>query len=256
MGVDVVRLVGAREEPHARADDADDGQQADDRERGPLLALPADGHGRHPAARQRPLRHPVEETVGPSPHPAVGRGLGMAGRTLDGCHAAHDGIRQRNRRALRRSGKRVARPDRLEWLSPVGGGYFGGLDYDEAVPTRAAQAARTELPMNLIDRALWMELAYGVLDRPEPDASGHVRRDQDETVAHRDLAVPDLGPVDILVREAALRVGIGESQQPGLPDEVSLGRTKGRDVELVGSDDRQGQPDRRRLTRDDGRTLG
>jgi hypothetical protein len=60
---------------------------------------------------------------------------------------------------------------------------------------------------------------------------------------HEQVAVPDLRVGAVLGRQAARRVGLGQRQQPGLANEVRLGRPDGRDVQLVAPNHGQGDAD-------------
>ncbi len=83
----------------------------------------------------------------------------------------------------------------------------------------------------------------------------NVGRHEDEAVARDDLAVPDLGPVDVLGRQAAVWTRVGESQEPRLPEHVCLGRADGGHVQLVSTDDGHGETNRARLAGTDQGTV-
>ena len=244
LAVDVVGAAGPGQQPHAGADDGDHRQQADDRDGGTLLPLPSNGHGRHSTAGHGPLGHAVEEAVDAATQPAVGDDLGLPGRCLDGGHAAGHGVGQGDRRAFRGSGHRIARPDRLERRRLVSGRDLGGLDDHDAVAAGAAEAARPELAVDLLDGGLRMQLHDRVLDRAQADAPGDVRGHEDEAVARGYLAVPDLGAIHVVDGQAAVRARVREGQEPRLPDEVSLGRAERGHVELVAPDYGEGETDR------------
>jgi hypothetical protein len=66
---------------------------------------------------------------------------------------------------------------------------------------------------------------------------------QDERVADRDLAAPDIR-LQGAGRQSALAMRIGQRGQTRLADEVGLGRANGRDVHLAAADDGHADPDR------------
>jgi hypothetical protein len=244
------------EEPHRRAHDRDDREQAEHRERGPLAPFAADDHGRDPATPHGPLRHPVEQVVHATPQPAVGDDLGLMCPRLERGDAVAHVVGQRDRRALRDTREAVVGPNGLERRGPMRGGDLGRFHDDDAVPTRGAEAARSELPLDLVHGRLRVELSNRVLERPEPDPLGHVGRDQNQAVAHGDLAVPHLGTVYLVDRETAVRIGVGERQQAGLANEIRLRRAERGHVQLVAANDRQGDADRGRFTGVDDRSVG
>ena len=67
--------------------------------------------------------------------------------------------------------------------------------------------------------------------------------DEAQRVADRELAAPDLR-LEGLHGQAAVAVGVGQRGQPGLADEVGLGRPDGRDVQLATADDGHRDADR------------
>jgi hypothetical protein len=115
----------------------------------------------------------------------------------------------------------------------VGRADLRGLEREGAV---AALAIRGDEPrVEVLDGRLGVERDQRVLEGVGPDAGDDVRRDEAERVADVELAAPDLGH-ELRGGEAALAVGIREGRQAGLADEVGLGGSDGRDVQLAAPD--------------------
>ena len=103
-------------------------------------------------------------------------------------------------------------------------------------PSLPAPVGRDEPVMEVLHRRLRMEGDHRVLELVGAEPADEVRRGEDERIADRDLAPPDVR-LELGGRQAALAVRIGQRRQPGLADEVGLGRTDGHDVQLVAPDD-------------------
>ena len=167
-----------RKEPHARSNQGDHADHADDRNRGALPAFAAHDERRYPAAGHGPLRQTVEHVVDASSQPAIGSDLDVASGSLRNGHTAPDDVGERDRRAVRGPCQRIAGPHRLQRRGLVRGrrgGGLGCLHEEAAVAAGAAQPARSELPLDLLDGSLGMQLQHRVLDRTETDTARHVR---------------------------------------------------------------------------------
>src|SRR5439155_5876843 len=66
---------------------------------------------------------------------------------------------------------------------------------------------------------------------------------EQQRVAHRDLAAPDIR-LDRVRRKPALAMRVGQRREPGLADEIRLSGSNGSDVELVATYDGRGDADR------------
>ena len=123
----------------------------------------------------------------------------------------------------------------------------GGSTRPRSPRTRSSRRCRCRRPreavVEVLHRRLRVERDHRVLELVGRRAGHDVRRDEDERVADRDLAAPDVG-LEVARRQAALAVRVRQRRQPGLADQVGLGRADRRDVQLVAADDRDADPDR------------
>ena len=110
-------------------------------------------------------------------------------------------------------------------------------------PSLPRTVGRDEPVVEVLHRGLRMERDHRVLELVRPEPGDDVRRDQDERVADRELAAPDVG-LEVGGRQAALAMRVGQRREPGLADQVGLGRADRRDVQLVAADDRDADADR------------
>jgi hypothetical protein len=183
----------------------------------------------------------VLESGHESRHGAAGGGPSPDGGGLDGGHAARDVVGERNRRAIRGARQGLGGADRDECSRFVRRRHLGRLEGDHRV---ASRAVRGDEPMvEVLHRGLRMKRDHRVLQLIGPEPGHHVRRDEHERIAHRDLAAPDVR-LEAGRREAALAVRIGQRGQASLPDEVGLGRSDRRHVHLVATDNGDPDPDR------------
>ena len=144
------------------------------------------------------------------------------------------------------AGQRLVGPDRHQGPGLVGGADLARLEREGAVAAHAV--GRDEPGVEVLDRRLRVERDERVLEGVRPHLGDDVRRDEAQRVADVELAAPDLG-LELLDRQAAIAVRVGQGRQAGLADEVGLGRADRRDVQLAAADDGDGDPDRARLVR-------
>ena len=119
--------------------------------------------------------------------------------------------------------------------------HLGRLEGDGAVA--ADPVGGPEALVEMLHRRLRVERDHRVLELVGSELGDDVGRDQDERVADRDLAAPDLR-LQPVRGQAALAMGIGQRREPGLADEVGLGRPDRRHVHLVATDDGDADADR------------
>ena len=176
----------------------------------------------------------------PAAAPAGGR-LGQAGRLLDRGGAGGDAVGERDRRAVGRAGQRLGRLDR-DQLALLGRGRdLGRLEGDR--PVAAGAVGRDEAVVEMLHRRLRVERDHRVLELVRAEPGDQVRRGEDDRVADRHLAAPDVR-LDLGGGQPAVPVRVGQGRQTRLPDEVGLGRADRDDVQLVAPDDGHGHPDR------------
>jgi hypothetical protein len=88
-----------------------------------------------------------------------------------------------------------------------------------------------------------MERHHRVLELIGPKARDDVRRDQHERITDRHLAPPYLG-LEAVRRQAPLPMWIRQGREPGLADQIGLGRAHCGHVHLVATHDPDADADR------------
>ena len=246
-GAERLRPGTAASERPERAPEAD--HHHDEREDGdgrPALRLPLRGGRRHPAIRGPAVGQQVLPAVDEPREHAAGRVPRAAGRGLNGRDTACDIVGQGDRGPVGCAGQGLGRADRDQRPRSMGRGDLGGLEGDHRVA--AVAVGGEEAVVEVLHRRLRMERDHRVLELIRTEPAHHVRRDQDERVADRDLAAPDVG-LQIAGRQAPLAVRVGQGREAGLADEVRLRRPDRGHVQLVGPDDGDPDPDRPVLRR-------
>ncbi len=231
----------AAEGVDAEAQDADDDHEGQDRQGSPALRLPARGERGDAAIGRLPSRHQVLEPCDGALDCATGGDpCAPRGRT-DRDPGRLDVVRERDRRAVRGAGERLGRADRDEGPGAAGRRHLGRLEGDRPVAARAVGGH--EPVVEMLHRRLRVERQHRVLELVRPELGDDVGRHQDERIADRDLAAPDLR-LDRARRQAALAMRIRQGRQACLADQVGLGRPDRRDVHLAAADDRDADADR------------
>ena len=167
--------------------------------------------------------------------------LALPAAALHGHPGCLDVVGERDRRAVGRAGQRLGRPDRHERACPARRRDLGRLEGDRAVAARAV--GRHEPVVEVLHRRLRVERQHRVLELVGAELGDDVGRDEDERVADRDLAAPDVG-LQVTRRQAAFTVRVGQRREAGLADQVGLGRPDRRHVHLAAADHGHADPDR------------
>ena len=110
-------------------------------------------------------------------------------------------------------------------------------------PSLPEPSALDELLVEVLHRRLRVERQHRVLELVGAELGDDVGRDEDERVADRDLAAPDVR-LELARGQAALAVRVGQGRQARLADQVGLGRPDRRDVHLAAADDGHADADR------------
>jgi hypothetical protein len=101
--------------------------------------------------------------------------------------------------------------------------------------------------VQVLGRRLRVQRDHGVLQLLGPDRLGERAGDEDQRLAHGEVAAPYL-EAQVVRRGQALAVELlGKGEEPRLANEERMRRAQARHVQLVAADDAHGQPDRAAL---------
>ena len=221
------------ERPHGHRQAADDDKERDQGDRRAPLRLAPRGERGHPAVGRPSPRQQVVQTreraveCRPGDDPcAVGRGRHRGTGRLDV-------VGEWDRRAVGSTGERLGRSHRHERPAAGRRRHLGRLERDR--PITAGALGCLETLVEVLHGRLRMERDHRILELVRTELGDDVRRDEHERVADRNLAAPHLR-LESAGRQASFAMRVGQGREPGLTDEVRLGRADRRHVHLVAAD--------------------